>query len=274
MDYATILGTLGGLLLIFLAIFTGDEGGVQQFVNLPSFLIVIGGTIAATTIAFPSRELQSIFEVTRRVFDNPKTEVTQVIRFITDCQERVRAKGHLALESMVHRSKWHTMRRGLQLIADGTDDETLKEVMTIEQKAVEEHHRVGQRIFGEMAKYAPAFGMLGTLVGLVKMLAHLDDPGSIGPKMAIALLTTFYGLLLANLIFLPMVTKLERRTKIEVLQLRLMIIGLLSINKGESLVITREKMGAFLATEAKGTPLDRRRSGGNRRGGQERRRRP
>jgi len=259
MDYTTVFGTLGGLFLIFAAIFTGDEGNVAMFLNFQAFLLVIGGTLAATTIAFPSRELMTISSVIGRVFDNPKTEVNAIIRYITNCQERLRTGGHLALEHMAGKAKWSPIKKGLHLIADGADNETLIEILTIEQRAIEEHHRIGQRIFSEMAKYAPAFGMLGTLVGLVKMLSALDSPETIGPKMAIALMTTLYGVLLSNLIFLPMVTKLERRSRIETLQIRLMIVGLVSINKDDTMMITREKMGAFLSREASGTALDRRR---------------
>jgi chemotaxis protein MotA len=260
MDFTTIIGTIAGISLVISAIVSGDDGGLAIFLNLPSFLLVIGGTMAATTIAFPSHELFTLPSVTRRLFSNPKAEVNTIISFITECQQRSRVKGHLALEVMVKKAKWNSLRKGLQLIADGADNQTLSEILTIEQRAIEEHHRVGQKIFSEMAKYAPAFGMIGTLVGLVKMLAFLNDPDSIGPKMALALLTTLYGVLLANLIFTPMVTKLERRCKIEVLQIKLMIVGLKSINKSESLLITREKMGAFLAHVAIGTAVDRRKS--------------
>lgn len=271
MDYTTLLGALVGLALILVAMFNGSEGGLRLFYNLPAILIVFGGTIAATTIAFPSRELATILRVLRRAFSNPKTEVNQIILFITQCQERIRQKGHLALEEMAIRAKWGPLRKGLQLISDGADNDTLVEILTIEQRAIEEHHRVGQRIFGEMAKYSPAFGMLGTLVGLVKMLAGLSDPSTMGPKMAVALLTTLYGVLLANLLFLPMVTKLERRSKIETLQIKLMIVGLTSINKDDTMMITREKMGAFLAQEATGTAIDRRSSSRNMPRGRDRR---
>jgi len=259
MDYSTVFGTLGGLLLIFISISSGNKAELGIFLNIQAFLLVIGGTIAATTIAFPSRELFTIISVIGRVFDNPKTEVNSIIRFITTCLEKQRSGGHLALEQMVNQAQWISLRKGLQLISDGADNDTLIEILSIEQRAIEEYHRVGQRIFSEMAKYAPAFGMLGTLVGLVKMLSGLENPETIGPKMAIALMTTLYGVLLSNLIFLPMVTKLERRSRIEALQIRLMIVGLVSINKSDSMIIAREKMGAFLANEASGTALDRRR---------------
>lgn len=272
MDYTTIFGALAGVFLIVAAIMSGSDGGLAQFFNLPSIFIVVGGTFSATMIAFPSRELAMIREILGTAFMNPRTEVNQIIRFITSCQERLRSGGHLAMEQMSRKARWQPMRLGLQLIADGADNDTIREILTIEQRAIEEHHRIGQRIFSDMGKFSPAFGMLGTLVGLVKMLASLDDPSAIGPKMAIALLTTFYGVLMANLVFIPLVTKLERRSHIEVLQIKLMIVGLTSINKNDTLLITREKMGAFLAKEASGTALDRR-SGRSGYGGANRRRR-
>jgi chemotaxis protein MotA len=118
--------------------------------------------------------------------------------------------------------------------------------MITERKYMEEHHRVGQKIFSEMGKFAPAFGMVGTLIGLVQMLSDMSDPANIGPAMAVALLTTFYGAVLANIFFLPMVTKLERRVAIEVSQIELAIIGLDSMNRGDTAQILKEKLGAFL----------------------------
>jgi chemotaxis protein MotA len=110
---------------------------------------------------------------------------------------------------------------------------------------IEEHHKVGQKIFSEMGKYAPAFGMVGTLIGLVQMLADLNDPETLGPSMAVALLTTFYGAVLSNLIFLPMVSKLDRRMKIEVAQVELAIVGMASMIKGDTLQIMQEKLEVF-----------------------------
>jgi chemotaxis protein MotA len=132
------------------------------------------------------------------------------------------------------------------LIADGTNSNTIREILATERKYMEEHHRVGQKIFNEMGKYAPAFGMVGTLIGLVQMLANMDDPDSIGPSMAVALLTTFYGAVFANLIFIPMVSKLDRRIGIEVTQIQLAIVGLDSINRGDATQILKEKLLAFM----------------------------
>ena len=250
MDFGTIIGILVGLGLIGYAIFSG--GGFSTFLNLPAILIVAGGTIAAIAIAFPTKELMGIFEVTKRVFNNPKTELKAIVRFILESSIVGRKQGNLALESLAKNSEWKPISKGLQLIADGADQGTIMEILMTELRNMQEQHAVGQKIFSEMGKFAPAFGMIGTLVGLVQMLSTLEDPSTIGPKMAVALLTTFYGALLANLLFLPMVTKLERRTKIESFQIKLMIVGLISINKGDTTGILKDKMGAFLMGEEPG----------------------
>jgi chemotaxis protein MotA len=246
MDIGTLLGVIGGLVLIGFAMAIGD-GGIGQFVNVPSVLIVIGGTVAATAIAFPTKELKNIVAVSRRVFRNSQEEVNEIVTFLTACAQEARKNGLLALENMARRTKHKPLAKGLALIADGTDSATLHEILSTELKQMKEHHNVGKLIFAEMGKFAPAFGMIGTLVGLVQMLANLSDPSTIGPNMAVALLTTLYGALLANLIFLPMVTKLERRSKIEAFEIELMNLGLVSINRGESTQILKEKLDAFLA---------------------------
>lgn len=253
MDFGTIIGTLGGTALIIFAMVTGSDQGITTFVNIPSVLIVGGGTIAGITIAFPTSELKMIFLTSRRVFANPKTELQSVVRFLVESGIAARKRGTLVLEEMAKKTAWGPIRKGLGLIADGTDSATLTEILMTEMKNMEERHRIGQKIFQEMGKFAPAFGMVGTLVGLVQMLASLSDPGSIGPKMAVALLTTLYGALAANLIFLPMSVKLERRIKIEAFAIRLMIVGLISINKGDNITILREKMGTFLSGEPGGS---------------------
>jgi len=210
---------------------------------------VCGGTLAATAIAFPTRELKLIPPVTRRVFKDPKSEMLSIMQFLMECRKLISKEGPLALEKMAQDAPSNPLRKGLALIADGTDAKALRDILTTEQLTIEDHHRVGQRIFNEMCKFAPAFGMIGTLIGLVQMLATLDDPASIGPSMAVALLTTFYGALLANMFFLPMVTKLDRRIKIEDQQTELMIVGMMSINHSDSLAIMREKMKAYLAEQ-------------------------
>jgi len=244
-DKGSVFGVVAGLVLIAGAVAMGS--GLQIFFSPGSILIVLGGTIAATAIAFPTKELMLIGPVTSRVFKNPTTELLAIIQFLLDCKKVASKEGPLALERLAQEAPFKPLEKGLTLIADGTEETALRDILATEQRTMEDHHRVGQRIFNEMGKFAPAFGMIGTLIGLVQMLATLDDPSSIGPSMATALLTTFYGALLANLIFLPMVTKLDRRIGIEGQQIQLMIVGMMSINRNDSLAIMREKLKAFLA---------------------------
>ena len=244
MDKASIFGVLTGVGLVLAAILVG--GSLSTFVNLQGLLIVAGGTFAATSIAFPTEELKLIFPVSRRVFNDPGDEMLEVSQFLVQAMATFKRDGPVALEKVAEEAPSKPLTKGLMLIADGANAQTISEILATERKYMEEHHRVGQKIFSEMGKFAPAFGMVGTLIGLVQMLADLSDPDAIGPAMAVALLTTFYGAVLANLIFLPMVTKLDRRIQIEVLQIELAIVGLDSMNRGDTVQILKEKLSAFM----------------------------
>jgi chemotaxis protein MotA len=244
MDKASLFGVLAGSVLVVIAILLG--GSLMTFFNLPGLLIVIGGTCAATSIAFPFRELKNIVSVSRRVFNDPGDEMISVAQFLLKSMKVLKRDGQVALENVANDAPTPALRKGLLLIADGTDSSTIRQILSTEKRSMEEHHRAGQKIFNEMGKYAPAFGMVGTLIGLVQMLSSMSDPASIGPSMAVALLTTFYGAVVSNLIFLPMVTKLERRIQIENAQIQLALVGLESLLRGESGIILQEKLQAFL----------------------------
>lgn len=244
MDKASIFGVLAGTGLVLAAILLG--GSLGTFMNVQGMLIVAGGTFAATSIAFPTNELKLIFPVSRRVFKDPGNEMLEVSQFLVQAMGTFKRDGPVALEGIAGNAPSKALTKGLQLIADGANAQTISEILATERKYMEEHHRVGQKIFQEMGKFAPAFGMVGTLIGLVQMLSDLSDPDAIGPAMAVALLTTFYGAVLANLIFLPMVTKLDRRIQIEVVQIELAIVGLDSMNRGDTVQILKEKLSAFL----------------------------
>lgn len=244
MDKASIFGVVTGTGLVLTAILLG--GSLMTFVNAQGLLIVLGGTFAAVCIAFPTRELKLILPVTRRVFKDPGDELLAVTQHLVKAAQIFKRDGPLALEGLAKESPSEPLAKGMQLIADGTDTGTIHEILNTEQKYMEEHHRVGQKIFNEMGKYAPAFGMVGTLIGLVQMLSDMSDPDSLGPNMAVALLTTFYGAVFANLIFIPMVSKLDRRVTVEITQIQLAIVGLVSIQRGDSTQILREKVSAFL----------------------------
>jgi chemotaxis protein MotA len=245
LDKGTVFGIVAGSGLILLAILTGSSG-IAAFFNPPGVLIVLGGTLAATAVSFPTKELKLIPPVMRRVFNNPETEMLTLIRFLLECKKVASKEGPLALERMAKEAPSGAIGKGLTLIADGTDSRSLREILATERRVMEDQHRVGQKIFSEMGKLAPAFGMIGTLIGLVQMLATLDDPASIGPSMAVALLTTLYGALLANLLFIPMVSKLDRRIEIEAHQIQAIIAGMSCISGDDSIALMREKMKAFL----------------------------
>ncbi|MCH1571155.1 MAG: MotA/TolQ/ExbB proton channel family protein [Longimicrobiales bacterium] len=247
LDKASVLGVLAGTLLVLGSIATGKGGiaGLIIFVNVQGLLIVIGGTFAALCIAFPGHELKLIFPVSSRVFRDPGVESDSIGEFLMESMATLKREGRVALERRAGEAPLDALSKGLMLIADGANASTIQEILATERKYVEEHHKVGQKMFTELGKYTPAFGMIGTLIGLVQMLADLNDPASLGPSMAVALLTTFYGAVLANLMFLPMVSKLDRRGKIEVAQIELAMIGLASMTKGDTVQIMQEKLEVF-----------------------------
>jgi len=244
LDKASIFGVATGTALVLAAILLG--GSLATFLNVQGMLIVAGGTFAATSIAFPTNELKLIFPVSRRVFKDPGDEMLEISQFLVQAMGTLKRDGPVALENVAEQAPTKPLTKGLMLIADGADAQTIGEILHTERKYMEEHHRVGQKIFSEMGKFAPAFGMVGTLIGLVQMLADLSDPDAIGPAMAVALLTTFYGAVLANLMFIPMVTKLDRRIQIEVQQIELAIVGLDAMNRGDTVQILKEKLSAFM----------------------------
>ena len=244
MDIGSLLGLLAGAGLVLASIIMGSP--LSTFINVPSMLVVIGGTVAATAIAFPGGELKMVGKVLGRVFKSPKQEMIALMQFLLECRKASGRDGLLALEGMAEQAPTDAVGKGLLLVADATEQSTLQDIMATERKSIQERHMVGKKIFNEMAKFAPAFGMIGTLIGLVQMLATLDDPSTIGPKMAVALLTTLYGALMANLIFLPMVTKLDRRLDVETQQLQVAMAGMVALRKEESLVLMKEKLKAFM----------------------------
>ena len=247
MDKASIFGVVAGTALVVSAILLG--GSIGTFFNVQGLLIVAGGTFAATSIAFPTNELKLIFPVSRRVFNDPGDEMLEVSQFLVQAMGTLKRDGPVALEGIAEQAPSKALTKGLMLIADGANAATVNEILATEKRYMEEHHRVGQKVFMEMGKYAPAFGMVGTLIGLVQMLADLSDPDAIGPAMATALLTTFYGAVLANLLFIPMVSKLDRRIDIEVTQIELAIVGLASMIRGDTVQILKEKLSAFMSQE-------------------------
>lgn len=260
MDIATILGIVSGMGLIAASIFMGGEVGI--FINVPSIMIVGGGTVAATLIAYPLKEVLGVMKVMTKVFKMEKQDHAKLITELARLAAVAKQQGVLALEQESKKVKHPVLKQGLQMLSDGFPKSTIVKILMGEIVTMQERHKVGRQIFSEMGKFAPAFGMIGTLIGLVQMLASLNDPSSIGPKMAVALITTFYGALLANVFFLPMVTKLKRRSEIETVEMKLIIEAMIAIAEGENPKVLVDRLKVFLDRQVK-EQVDRSMNGSN-----------
>jgi len=246
-DLATVIGMLAGFGLVTVAIVSG--GGAEMFFNVPSMLIVVGGMISATLIHFSMGKVLRIFSVVKQaLFDQLQPE-QQVVQQLVDYAAISRRDGALALEQQLAQTTDPFLIKGLQMLIDGQEESTIEQQLSVEVQYLQQRHEDGKKILEFMGGSAPAFGMIGTLIGLIQMLRQLDSPDSIGLGMATALITTFYGALLANLLFLPLAGKLALRSKKETLLKEMMIEGILAIARGESPTAVRERMQAYLSAK-------------------------
>jgi chemotaxis protein MotA len=243
MDLATIIGMLAGGGVILAAIFVGGNPG--GFVDVPSVLIVIGGGLCATLIRFQmSAILKSLLLGAKTAFKHKKLEARDLIDEIAGYGDIVRKNGPLGLENV--NASHPVLEKGLQFITDGYDPPFIQESLERERDLSLDRLSEGQRVFKSLGDAAPAFGMIGTLVGLVQMLATMDDPSTIGPSMAIALLTTLYGAVVANLVCLPVADKLNAKIAQDEVNLSLIIDGILQVREGRSPALIREMLLAYL----------------------------
>lgn len=243
MDLATILGMIAGGCFIALAILLGGSFG--QFIDAPSMLIVIGGGMAATLIRFPLAGVLTAFKTGGKVaFTHTKVNSRELIEKLAEMGDIVRRSGPLGLESFEVDEP--NLKKGAQFIADGYDGAFIRESMELSRDQYLTRLMEGQRVFKSLGDAAPAFGMIGTLVGLVQMLGNMDDPSAIGPAMAVALLTTLYGAIIANLVCLPIADKLTAKLGFEEINQTLIIDGVMSVREGKSPALIREMLVAYL----------------------------
>ncbi|HLN29947.1 MAG TPA: motility protein A [Gemmataceae bacterium] len=249
MDIGTLLGFILGFGFISAAIMM--HGSLTDFIDLPGAMVAFGGSTAAVFIMFPMKKALGAFGVVKHCFlfklPDPKEEIGR----LTELAMLARRDGLLALEKRIADIKDPFLVRGLEMVIDGTPKEKLEEVLNIEMQYIQERHTTGKKIFDQLGASLPAFGMVGTLIGLIQMLHELDDPSKIGAGMAVAMVTTFYGAFVANLIYLPLAGKLETRNKEESLLRELMIRGLAALVEGESPREMKTKLQAFLAPKAR-----------------------
>lgn len=249
MDLASVVGILIGIVLIGGAIILG--GNAVIFVSYQSLMIVLGGTLAGTILNYTLQDLKIMPKLLKVAFSRQHYSTREVIGSIVGLAEKARREGLLALEDEAQTMSNSFLKKGIQLIVDGTDPELVRSILETKLNFLEERHNRGQNIFRTMATLAPAFGMIGTLIGLIQMLSELDDASQIASGMAVALITTLYGSLLANMVFIPVAGKLEVKSQEEIMIKEVMIEGLLSIQAGENPRIVEEKLLAFLADRDK-----------------------
>jgi len=243
MDLATVLGILISFGLIGTALAMG--GNPLFFVDPAAMLIVLGGTLGAALVHYPLPVALRVLSITRKAFATRLHRIDLVIDQFMEFAQRARREGLLSLEPAVRNLDDPFLRKGLQLTIDGLEPDAIREIMESEIAALETRHSMGVDIFNALAAYAPALGLVGTLIGLVQMLRAMNDPSSIGPAMAVALITTFYGVVLANLIFLPLAGKLRHRSKEEVQLMEMQLEGILAIARGENPRIILEKLTCY-----------------------------
>ena len=252
MDIATIIGLILGAGLILASIAMGG-GGLSPFIDAPSMMIVFGGAIAATLINFPLPTVMSSFSVTMKCFLFKVPQPVDIIAQFKELAQIARKDGLLALEEKTEGISDMFMRRGVEALIGGAEIETIKNGMETELSCVETRHSLGKKIVDSTGAAAPAFGMIGTLIGLVQMLQSLDDPSKIGGGMATALLTTLYGALVANVFCIPLAGKLEARAKEESLVMEMMIAGIVALGKGATPRNVEEQLMAFLSPRGRKT---------------------
>jgi len=241
-DLATLVGLLGGIAVITSAILVDSD--IATYINLPSLLIVVGGTVAATLIKFPISSFLNAFKVATKAFILKLETPHEVIENAVKLAGIVRKEGLLALEH--HQLKNEFFNKGIQLCVDGLEPEFVRKVLETEMEQTVERHELGQRIFRAIGESAPAMGMMGTLVGLVQMLTVMEDPKSIGPAMAVALLTTLYGAFLANLVAIPIADKLSLRADEERLVKSVVIESISSIQESRNPRVIHEFLKTYL----------------------------
>lgn len=242
-----LIGFVAGAALLIWAIMIA--GNIRNFMDPTSIIITVFGSFAALMISFPFKTLLNIPKVMKVLLSDPQDKRVDLVNTFADLSRKARKDGLLALENDMEGISNEYMVDGLKMVIDGVEPDTIQEIMELKLDTMEKRHRTGQQVFEKWGELAPAFGMLGTLIGLVIMLSGLDDPAAIGPGMATALLTTFYGSLLANLIFLPMASNLSLQTDEEMFTGEMVLEGILQIQSGANPRLLEEKLKTYLSTE-------------------------
>ncbi len=247
MDIATIVGIILGVVCIIGAILAGSS--IMLFVHVPSMLIVIGGMVASTLIHFSLKQVMSIVPVIKKTIFCKLLTPQELIQDMVNYSAISRRDGALALEQKLANVTDPFLLKAMQMVVDGLEQDVIVETLSTEIQYLQERHQDGKKIMEFMGASAPAFGMIGTLIGLVAMLQNLSDPAGLGAGMAVALITTFYGALIANLVFIPLAGKLGIRSKEETLMREMILEGVIGIVRGESPTVVRERVQTLVSAK-------------------------
>ncbi len=245
MDIASVIGVVSGMGFVLGTILLG--GSLMMFVNIPSILIVVGGTVAAVLIGYPMADVLGMFKAGMKVFMFKIEKPEDIIANLVEISNKARKGGLLSIEGDIQNTPDAYLAQALQMTVDGVKTGDIAQIMQKQMQLTKKSLDTGADVFSSMGSYAPAFGMIGTLIGLVQMLANLDDPSSIGPKMAVAMITTFYGAVMANLFFIPMSDKLNGRAEEEITNMNIIFEGILSIREGEHPKLMEDKLKVYLS---------------------------
>lgn len=246
MDIASVIGLLLGVSLLVIAIMIAPGASFGAFIDYASVMVVVGGSMSAALICFPLKSFLNTIRVAKNVFFNKQEDFTELIEQIVSLAETARRDGLLALEARLEEISNPFIVLGIQMAVDGTRPELVEDIMRTEMDAVATRHRNGKSVIDQMGRFAPAFGMIGTLMGLIIMLGQMDDPQAIGPGMAVALITTLYGAICANLFFLPFAEKLGFINKHELLAMEIIVRGIMAIQSGDNPRVIEQKLNTFV----------------------------
>jgi len=249
LDLTTIIGLVCGIIVILAAIMMGGKSCL--FWSVPAIVITVCGSLSALLVTFGIDQIRDVFVITRHVFLTGSWNVNELIEMFVEMARRARREGLLTLEEDIPQLNDSFLKKGVGMMVDAIEPEVIRQVLETDMRYTYRRHELGQRVYRTWAKLAPAFGMIGTLISLIQMLAQIEDPGKLGPGMAAALITTFYGAIMANLFFNPMAGKLAIRSEEEMLIKELMLEGVTSIQAGMNPQVLEEKLRSYLAPDQK-----------------------
>lgn len=244
-DVLTVTGLVLGTFFILLSIALGGKLGM--FWNLPSVFITVGGSFASLLISYDVRQIKGVMHTVKCTITTETIDPRVVIDLLCELAKKARREGLLGLEDDIERLNDPFFQKGIRMMVDALDPELIRDILETDMDYTGRRHELGQGIFRTWASLAPAYGMIGTLIGLIVMLAKLDDPSALGPAMAVALITTFYGTIMANLVFTPLANKLALRSSEELLIKEIILEGIISIQSGMNPRILEEKLNSFLS---------------------------